>query len=242
MDTDLIAGKYILMPQAQTYALGVEALRAEKVARPFTFKENLQVLVDVYSEVYGLFRELSEDPQQYVDRWSRLAVEAVARRKLSDWGFGEETLLPSCTGIAYKAGSTKFKIIPHCAELAGIDKDFSQHFLPINYSCIAGIELDSSDISSDQYGFLLTPDEIINHPAWLAAVEGDKQLLERYTDVVFKTHAQLYGSRTKLMSFSIEKNRSTDELRALSVVSLEDDSSTCGRFCLHTLCSFFRSE
>ena len=87
MSTDLIAGKYILMPQTLTYAKGVEALRVASVKRQFTLKENILARVEAY--------------------------ESGDERLFDTW-------LDLCTGIAYKAGTTKFKIIPECAELIGI--------------------------------------------------------------------------------------------------------------------------
>ena len=159
MATDLIAGKYVLMPSARTYALGVEELRQASVKRPFTFKENLQARVEAYeSGDYRLF----------------------------------ETWLNSCTGIVYKAGTTRFKIIPSCAELIGINKDFSHSFLPVEYDTIAGVELDSS---KGKYNHLLTKAEVLEHPAWLASVEGDRTLLSAYTDIVFKAYASKHRSR-----------------------------------------------
>ena len=192
METDFIAGKYVLMPEARTYALGVEGLRQASVERPFTFKENLQARVEAYeSGDYRLF----------------------------------ETWLNSCTGIVYKAGTTKFKIIPQCAELIGINKDFSQRFLPVEYNTIMGVELDSS---KGKYKQLLTKAEVLEHPAWLASVEGDRTLLSAYTDIVFKAYASKHSSRDESMGFYVKKNTPADELRNVFVHDLGNGSFAVG--------------
>ncbi len=192
MDTDLIAGKYLLMPQASTYARGVEALRAASVKRPFTFKENILARVEAYeSGDHSLF-----------DIW-----------------------LDSCTGIAYKTGTTQFKIIPQCAELIGINKDFSQRFLPVEYNTIMGVEL---DCSKGKYNQSLTNAEIMEHPAWLAVMEGDRTLLRAYTDIVFRAYGAKYHSTHKQMGFDVRKNTPTDELRAVFVHDLVCISSADG--------------
>ncbi|MFH1456327.1 MAG: hypothetical protein ABIF40_05260, partial [archaeon] len=123
---------------ANTYALGVHKLRNEckledshptfvldgnRVFRPLTFRETIEARVNDYETLKdrdGNVRS-KEDQLKLFKRY-----------------------LHSCTGVAYKKSTTKFKIIPVCADLIGIDKDFNQHFLPINYANLTGIELDSS--------------------------------------------------------------------------------------------------
>ena len=188
----LICGKYILMPQASTYARGVEALHSVSVKRPFTFKENLQARVEAYeSGDYSLF-----------DTW-----------------------LNSCTGIAYKDDSTEFKLIPACAELIDIDKDRVYFSLPIDYSRITGVELDSS---KGKYNQGLTNAEILKHPAWLALVEGDRALLRTYTDIVFSAYVAKYGSRDKLMAFYVRGKVWTDELRGVFAHNLRFKADVSG--------------
>ena len=204
MKTDFIAGKYILMPEARTYALGVEGLRQASVERPFTFKENLQARVEA---------DESGDHQLF-DTW-----------------------LDSCTGIAYKAGTTKFKLIPACAELIGINKDFSHSFLSVEYNTIAGVELDSS---TGKYNRLLTKAEILKHPAWHVLVEDDKTLLKAYTDIVFKAFASKYSSRDELLGFYMRENTPTNELRAVFVHDLDYSSGANGSGSLNGSGRFLR--
>ena len=124
-------GDYILMPQTNTYALGVDALReackndpasahpqftlpdGSIVYRPLTFRENLEARVKEYETL------------QHPDGRAKTAEERQAL--FLKW-------LDSCTGIAYKANTTKFKVIPECLPLITIDKDNRDHFLAVPYS------------------------------------------------------------------------------------------------------------
>ena len=216
-------GLYILMPHTGKYALGVHALQdacskdptsthpqstlpdGSRIYRPLTFKENVEALVNEYE------RPRSTDERlRLFQRWN-----------------------DSCTGVAYKAGSTRFKIIPESVELITIDKEFNQGFLPVVYDGIPGIELDSS---TGKYNTLLTKDEVLSHPAWLAAVGGDAALLRTYRDIVF---AEKAGS-TRLMRFWVPQNTPTDELRALFVSNLNFNSDADGNNYLNSSGSFLR--
>lgn len=119
------------------------------------------------------------------------------------------TRLDSITGVAYKAGSTKFKIIPRCGQLENINPYFNESFISINYNALQGIELDSSD-KNVKYNQYLIKDEVIEHPGWLAAVNGDKEQLKAYADLWFKKSGMKAG-----MDFCVRGNTDKDELRAL---------------------------
>ncbi len=123
--------------------------------------------------------------------------------------------LDSCTGIVYKADTEKFKIVPNCAELCRIPAGFLEKFMPVEYAKIEGIELDSS--TNARYNTSLRKKEIVEHPAWLAAVEEDKYLLKKYRDIVLKVYAVKRGETNHLMSFSLGGHPPTDELRSLFV-------------------------
>ena len=66
---------------------------------------------------------------------------------------------------------------------------------------------------------------MLNHPAWLAAVEGDKVLLKCYTNIIFH-ELKIKHDRTEGMTFWIRQNTPTNELRALYVGSLKYHSDT----------------
>ena len=204
-------GPYIVMPQTSTYALGVHTLQdacskdptnthpqftlpsESRLYRPLTFKETIEARVNDYE---------------------RHGSTAERLRLFQRWN-------DSCTGVGYKAGSTRFKIIPESVELITIEKEFNQEFLPVVYDSIPGIELDRS---TGKYNTFLTKDEILFHPAWLAAVEGDAALLRTYRDIVF---AEKAGS-TQLMRFWVLQNTPTDELRALFVSNIDINSYANG--------------
>ncbi len=219
-----IQGEYDLMAQTATYALGVQALRESyargecpnqptiviggaTVPRALTFKENLEARVNDYE---------------------RLKPGDERLRLFKKW-------IDSCTGVAYKAGTTKFKIIPACHELITIDKDSRDNFLSVQYDLISVPELNSAG-SNGKYNLLLTKDEVLVHPGWLAAVEGDTALLRSYHDIVFAERPR----NTGLMSFWVRQNAPTDELRALFVLNLDDNSNAVGYKILNYNGSFLR--
>jgi len=217
-----IKGRYELMPQADTYALGVEAVRntatnnpfiqdnGSKIYRPLTFKENIEARVNDY--------ETLTNP----DGSERTPEERI--RFFNTW-------LNSSTGIAFKKGSTLFKIINECNELITIDSAFNNDYLPISYSQLQGNELDSG---KGTYNILLTKDAVTNHPAWIAALENDRSLLRNYADIVFKL------KQGHLMRFWVRSNTDTDELRALYVNSLAGSSSAGGDDDLYVDACFLR--
>ena len=218
-----ISGDYILMPKANTKALGIHALRescekesssahpqfvrtdGSKIYRPLTFKEDIEARVNDY--------ESNKDTDTRDNAKNRL-------RLFNRW-------IDSCTGVAYKAGTTKFKLIPQCEPLIEIAKDFNSAFMVIDYDSIAGVELNSS---SGKYNERLTKAEVIEHPAWRAAVEDDKKLLETYAEIVFTEYAQQYPDRdaSKLMRFWVTSNTAQDQLRALFVNILNNISDANG--------------
>ncbi|MBT3537987.1 hypothetical protein HN933_02275 [Candidatus Woesearchaeota archaeon] len=224
-----ITGSHILMPQTSTYALGVQALRdvysegkcpdhpvieiaGSRIVRPLTFKENIEARVNDYKTLTN------------PDGSERTKEERL--RLFNRW-------LDSSCGIAYKAGTTKFKIIPVCKELIEVVKNFNGEYLPINYDKVVGTELDRSNA---KYDTLLTKAEVIEHPAWRTAVEDDKELLKDYADIIFTEKK----SANKLMSFWTRSNIAQDQLRALFVDNLNDNSSANGSDYLSNYGSFLQ--
>jgi len=180
-----------------------------KIYRPLTFKETIEARINDYE---------SSTPEE--------------RLKLfKSWN-------NTCTGIAYKANgiikkSTKFKIIPQAKELILLPQDYNQSTLPVEYDKISGIELDRTKA---KYNELLTIDEVLNHPAWNAAVENDKSLLKTYAEIVFKEKQ----GQTELMRFRIDTNPTSYYLRALVLDDLDDDSITDGYYNLSYDARFVR--
>ncbi len=214
-------GQYVLMDVTNTYALGVQALREAckkeplsphpkllredggVMYRPLTFRENLYARVTDFNQEHdGVGNKRTLD-----DR-----LRFFNRR------------LDPCTGIAYKAGENRMKIVPVCENLIEIASLFNESFLPINYDSLGGEELDRS---VGKYNVLLTRNEVIDHPAWLAAVEHDKTLLKEYADIVFAQLQEKYQRNTG-MRFWIRDTTATDELHALLVHYLDCYSDAGG--------------
>ncbi|MDO8656225.1 MAG: hypothetical protein Q7K45_03225 [Nanoarchaeota archaeon] len=225
---NLAEGVYDLMSQTSTYALGVHALQeaciaessslhpmielaAGKIYRPLTFKENIEARVKEYQRTNNVDgTERTKEQRLYL---------------LSKW-------LDSCVGVAYKAQSTKFKIVPFSQDLITIDKDLRAVFLPVEYSGLTGIELDSSH---GIYNNSLTKAQVVDHPAWRAAVDEDVTLLQEYANIVFSEK-----TGDKQMWFWVRQNTPTDELRALFVYNLNYYSNASGGSSLYDFWSFLR--
>ena len=227
-----IQGSYILMPQTNRYAQGVHALQQacvdesnknhptkNGIYRPLIFKEDLQARL----EDYETLRDERGNERSFDDRI----------RFFKRW-------LDSCCGVAYKGGTTKFKLVPICNELVTIDQGFNRAALDVNYGSIQGTELDSGKAKC---GKLLTKSEIENHPAWIAAVEGDVELLKSYRDVVFDILRERNPQKkmpSKAMRFWVLNSPSNDQLRALFVNNLGYDSNAYGSNYLKYYGSFLR--
>ncbi len=133
-----------------------------------------------------------------------------------------KTWLDSVTGVAYKAHSTKFKLILRSDKLENIPQDFNQNFIPIDYDAEQGVELDRA---KGKYNQLLTREEAKNHEFWLAAMGGDKEKLVEYVDIWFDKKGVKKG-----MSVYLRSNTSSDELRALVLNYGNDYSNANGYY------------
>jgi hypothetical protein len=219
-----IDGKCLLSPEAESYASGVYALRnaakhphpqfkkddGSEIIRPFTFKENIEARVDDYNCLTN------------PDGSKRTEKERL--RLFSSY-------LDSCTGIAHKRGSSRFKIIPVCKELILIDEGFDANFLSVDYDSLPGIEL-KRDAAT--YNHRLSKNKVLEHPAWKAAV-GDDNLLKAYVDIIFGN-----PRNSELLGFCITRKTDCDELRALSLCDIDYGSYVRGQNDLNDYACFLQ--
>jgi len=207
--------EYGLMDGTDTYASRVHALRkvcvnysdcvhpkfvkkdGSSIYRPLTFEENIRAKLDDYNTLQNPDGSARSDED---------------RLKLFN------TWLDSCTGIAYKKGTTLFKTITESEDLVNIPEGFNKSYYPINYSKLQGVEL---DYSQGIYNSLLTQQQVLNHPGWNAAVT-DKSLLKNYAGLIFRLRN---GDN---MGFWVRQNRSEDELRTLYVSNINYSSIAVG--------------
>jgi len=171
-------------------------LDGKKVVRPFTFKETLEKRLCQYHNAATK------------ERW----------RLFNSWN-------DTCTGIAYKGKTSKFKIIPTSEHLLRLDPRSHREVIPITYDRdFAELpELNSEDATCGQ---VLSKSDVIVHPAWLAAVEQDNDLLQTYADVVYFELDR--RGRDTGMVFNVVKTPDKDHLRALFVYNLGTDSMASG--------------
>jgi hypothetical protein len=227
--TSIINAMYTHLPQANTYALGVEALElyfkknpstnhpqhvfrdGSKIFRPLSFKENIEARINEYNRDKNMDNSPRTDAQrlELFDNW-----------------------IDSCTGIAYKKSTsniiknnlTYFKIIPVCENLININVTHNSASLPISYSQMPGNELNSGN---GLYNQDLTLQQVLTHPAWLSAVEGDKKILEDYAKITFKLLKSKYKKEAGMRFYIINKP-DADQLRVLYVDDVDDDSLANG--------------
>lgn len=218
-----ILGKYSVI-SLSTYALSVHELLRKAEAEPTLGHPKISISGKV---VYRPFT-FEEDIATRVEAYEKAGSEAERFTLFNNW-------LDSCTGAAYKAKTTKFKIIPVCNQLITIDEDFRSSFLSGSYRDFTDVELDSS---KGKYGTSLSKSEILGHPAWLACVNDNKPLLKTYTDIVFAEYAKKYGKAKKLMGFYVRQNTDTDELRAVVVHNLDGISNASGSWNLSSSSRF----
>jgi len=220
--------QYVRMPRADTYAKGVEALRNACLADPlnaqplFTQNDNSRIIRPLTFE---------ENIKARVNDFETLLDENGNDRSLEQRKRLFNTWLDSCTGIAYKSKTTKFKIITECSELINIANNFKKAYLPISYDAVNGIELDSNN---DIYNTLLTPQQVLEHKAWNAVV-NDSSLLKTYSGIVFQLH-----SGDERMGFRVRQNTEKDELRALYVNNIDLNSIASGTNNLNNNAYFLR--
>ncbi len=188
--------------------------------RPPTFKQTLEMkLNDLETKFDAAGNERSnKDRVRLFNRW-----------------------LDSCTGVAYNSKDKNlFKIITKSQDLIDLPHNFKGYFVPIDYAKIDGDELKRSEAI---YRQRLTPDQVLKHKAWLAAVDGDKQLLLDYVKGLQEAY-RLDGRSVpeKLMGFYIrpKSDISKDQLRALCVSNLVNESVAVDSWILNDSARFLR--
>ena len=118
--------------------------------------------------------------------------------------------LQTTTAIAYKAGTTKAKVVPLCNNFFDIKLPFHDMAFPIPYEMSNGEEFDMAKYESG-------PD----HPMWKLAVEDDA-LLNEYIKIVSNEMSR------KIMNCTWPKQFYRDEIRPLCVGSLHGGSWLSG--------------
>ncbi|MBI4146635.1 hypothetical protein HY489_04845 [Candidatus Woesearchaeota archaeon] len=220
--SDRSAGLDLLIPQAygvvgvgrsRRYGTSLGLLRKgagevhpfyEGKTRPLTFKETIEAVVSEYEQNGNKVGPLFE------------------------------TWLDTCTGIWYKGGTSKFRIVPVEQELLTLTPKDAKEFLRRKYN--DGLpELDAKD---DIYNTWLRQDQVVRpdekdpkkkvyHKGWLAALEGDGTLLEKYVNIVFPEVMRRYRKDTA-MAFWLVQNPEEDQLRALCADGINSSGVAVG--------------
>ncbi|MEK6939269.1 MAG: hypothetical protein AABX31_00930 [Nanoarchaeota archaeon] len=173
------------------------------------------IKANTYAQGVAKLRRTGQQPKTFKENIEALVVayENGDRQLFNNW-------FDSCTAVVNKAYSTKFKVIPRSNYLLLIPMAFEESFLSVSYDDVQGTELDST---KGKYNHLLHERDILTHRGWLEAVEKDKALLKTYRDIIFKGF-----KKEEAMAFYVRQNTAQDELRALFVNYLDDDSYAGG--------------
>lgn len=201
---------YVLMPQSNTYALGMHALQkaceaeknphqpqialsdGRKVYRSNTFLENILARLEDYNTLTNASgsQRTMEERLRYFNTW-----------------------LDSCCGIAYKVGSPKLKLKYVCPKLVGISKDFSKGFLPIYYAFFKeDVELDRSSPNFVREG-------------WIDLLEGQEKVYREYLAVLKEIKKQEIIPNFWVLD---QDSLKADKLRAVYVSDLDSNSIAYG--------------
>ncbi len=223
--------RYVLMPLMNTYAQGVEALQKELRASPTAHP------TFVRPDENFIYRPLTfrETIQARVENYETLHHKDGRERTLEERLFLIITLNDTCTALAYQAGTTMFKIIPQSSDLVLLAPNFKEESLALDFDSLHGTILDSN---TGKYGAELRKTEVLEHPAWRAAVEEELPLLTTYVDIIF-TQLGVKSDLVVGMTFWTRQSTGADQLRALYLNSLYNLSGAYDSY-LNKSSSFLR--
>ena len=186
------------------------------IYRPLTYKENVEAIIDDYETL------------NYPDNTPR---DMNNREKLLNVG------LNSCTGIAYKKNSDKFKISRKCHSLITLDDDFNEEFKSILYDIYPGMEFDSTDSTKGIYNSVLSKEQFLEHEVYRYLYDDDVSLMNKYWEIVQES---LHSTQKTDFLFELEitANTQTDELRNLYQYSQGRLHNTMGSSNLNNITQF----
>ncbi len=161
-----------------------------------------------------------------------------------------DTELASCTAIVY-GGNDKFKIITEAHELINIKPNFKgEKITCVDYDSIQIPEFDMGHVCFEghvKYNSPLTKEEAINHPAWIAAVNGNKELLKQYADYTFSQIIQgCYGNlgkiRDKKLGFYVNEKAKKGDMYSINIAEGDDPCALAGHRPLNWKHSFIKTS
>ncbi len=212
-------GEYILMPQTRTYALGVHTLQEACVAE--NNHNQPQYTLPDGSIIYrpNIFLE---NILARAHDFNTLTNPDGTQRTMEERLRYFNTWLDSSCGIAYQAKTTKLKLSLQCPQLISIDPNFAEAFLPVDYASFQGTELDSSSPNFVRDG-------------WMTLLEGKTDVYNEYLSVL-----KAAKGTDIIPTFWVQQNTAEDQLRAVYVSGLDDDSLAYGDCSLYSSGRFLR--
>lgn len=172
-----------------------------KIVRPFSVKETIEARV----------HQFHSDQERGLNSgiWSNWIV--------------------SCSAIAYAKNIDKFKFIPICQSLIELQPKFEKSYIDLEgkYDSLEGIEF---EYDPDDFPLDMSKADVLNHPLWIEAVEGDKELLREYADIIVSNCVEygLMGPNILPMGLHLYSSQDEEMIRPVTLESGEE-----GRFCFN---------
>ena len=204
--------EFIITDRYSTYANGLHIFREE--CGKDTNNANEKVMIAKKELIRP--PTIKEILEFRLEQFHKDGISQEEREKLFKQWFA------TSTGIAYQKDTNNFKIVPVSLDLMGLQKDFNQETLPIDYSKLVGAGIIEVDKTQNGYDISLTKAKVKVHKGWLALCENDSTLLNAYVDVVYGHFGKKSGMRFYLSLHN------ADHLRSVYVDNLDGNSYDSG--------------
>ena len=191
-------------------------IAGEKVPRPLTTQENVRYMLENWEtkkNIDGTQRTEQERARLFIESWK-----------------------DSCDGVANKAKTTKFKIIPECSQLLALPEDFNKEFVVVNYENDFS-RFEELDSSKGKYNQDLNETEFNAHPGWEQLIP-DANLKKDFGTAVYYLLDKFRNGRKIGAGFYVLQNTAKDELRAAFVHYLDNVCGGLARSILNFNSSF----
>ncbi|UZE94283.1 MAG: hypothetical protein IB618_01795 [Candidatus Pacearchaeota archaeon] len=175
-------------------------------------KKLIKIFEGTYNEIMPSLRKKGFKPA---------TAEEIQKLRLENQ-LSFDSYYDTATGIFYTGNNQdKFKIIPYSQDLANVTQETELYNGGIKktqeeYENAKASEFKRKDMI---LGERLTEKEALKHLGWLNALNGNKELLEKIVEHVFKEVKNRYGEK-EAMGFYLRNTQEVPDMRALHLCGL----------------------
>ncbi len=242
-ESNVIIGRNYEIVEGENYASALL-----KLIQKINFPDYPKHLIHYEDATYGKALTIKQIIEERINDFETLLNKDGSKRTIKQRLQLFNLDFSSCSGIAYKKGEYKAKIIPCCKELVQIDKNRNNKYVEIDYDKIHGFEINISDTSS--VNIYLTKDEIKRNLGWQAIFDYEWRLLEKYFDIVSQqdspeiTYLDLLNSIMAICTYdpNHEILSKSDILIPLSLYNIDSKSVLYGKKTLDKKTRFLISQ